>query len=66
LTQYDPWRPDAPIPPDIFDYIAEYAAQIITYIIVSILMWYFGAWLRPIIEPRMADFIHWLGWLSPR
>ena len=57
MTQYDPFRPDAPIPPDIFDYIAEYAAQIITYIVVFVLMGYLADWLHPHAE----NFVHWLG-----
>ena len=62
MKQYDPWRPDAPIPPDIFDYIAEYAAQITTFVVVFILMKYFGAWLHP----QVVDFDHWFTGLFSR
>ena len=57
MTQYDPWRPDAPIPPDIYDYIGEFAVQIITFVIVFVLMGYFRNWLHP----HVVDFVHWLG-----
>ena len=57
MDQYDPWRPDAPIPPDIYDYIGEFATQIITFVIVFVLMGYFRAWLTP----HVVDFVHWLG-----
>ena len=63
MKQYDPWRPDAPIPPDIFDYIAEYVAQIAAFITVFVLMGYFAASLDPLIDPYSAAFAHWLvGW----
>jgi hypothetical protein len=63
VKQYDPFRPDAPIPPDIFDYIGEWIAQIITYVILFIMAWYIREWLTPIVQPYSAAFAHWLvGW----
>ncbi len=65
MAQYDPWRPDAPIPPDIFDYIGEWVARIISMVIVFVLMGHFGMWLKQFefFQPSHSDFAHWLvGW----
>jgi hypothetical protein len=44
--------------------IVERGIEIFASIVAMIPLYYLAGFLRLLVEPRVAAFVHWLGWFS--
>jgi hypothetical protein len=51
---------DDDLPPSV-----ECGIEIFANIVAMVPLYYLAGYLHSALEPRVAAFVHWLGWFSP-